>query len=316
MVLKQLIYLTALAREGHFGRAAEACNVSQPGLSTALRQLEEDLGVPIILRTQRFKGFTPQGELVLNFARKVLDEESTLRQQLEQGTAALAGRLKVGVVPSVMPMLPVLTGALCTRFPLVSIEALSLTEHDIQRKLLDLELDVGLTLLSTGLVPNIRATRVLYTENYTFLTPSDGPMSGRPLVTWEDVAGMPLALLKKNIRTREIIDRQFAAAGCSPTPQIETDSILSLCAHVGSGHWSTVLPRSYLHPFGPPRGTTAIPLPNSASTEEVGVVVYDRELLPPVLQAFLSITEEVEILHELRRLNDPADTAEPEAAGS
>jgi DNA-binding transcriptional LysR family regulator len=204
-------------------------------------------------------------------------------------------------------MLPVLTGALCTRFPQVSVEALSMTEHDIQRKLLELEIDVGLTLLTTALVPNLQVMPLLYTENYTFLSPTDGPLSDQPSVSWADVAGVPLCLLKKTIRTREIIDRQFAAAGCSPTPQIETDSILSLCAHVGSGHWSTVLPRSYLHPFGPPRGTVAIPLRNATETEKVGIVVFDREPLPPVLRAFLAIAEEAQILAELRRLNDAVD---------
>ncbi len=304
MVLKQLIYLVALSREGHFGRAAEACNMSQPGISTALRQLEEDLGVPIILRTQRFKGFTPQGEIVLNYARRVLDETTTMRQQLRLGSAALEGLLKIGVVPSVMPMLPLLTSVLCARYPQVSIEALSLTEIDIQRRLLDFDLDIGFTLLSTVVLPNLRVTPALYTESYAFLTPDGGPFSDRASISWAEAASVPLCLLKKNIRTRQIIDRQFTAVGCEPKPQIETDSILALCSHVCSGHWSTVLPKSYLNPFGPPRGTVAIALKDSSEREKVGLVVLDRDPLPPLVQAFLGIAEEVQILSELRRLNN------------
>ena len=74
MVLRQLEYLVALAREKHFGRAAEACHVTQPTLSAAIRQLEEDLGAPIIERGHRFIGLTPQGRLALEHAHRILAE--------------------------------------------------------------------------------------------------------------------------------------------------------------------------------------------------------------------------------------------------
>jgi DNA-binding transcriptional LysR family regulator len=304
MVLRQLVYLVALAREGHFGRAAEACHVSQPGLSTALRQLEEELQVPIILRTQRFKGFTPQGEIVLGFARRMLAESNTMRQQLLMGSGALEGRLKIGVVPSVMPMLPLLTAPLCSRYPNISIEALSLTESDIQRKLVEFELDIGFTLLSRIVMPNLRVTPPLYAESYVFLTPRDGYFAGRTSISWTEAASVPLCMLKKTIHTRQIIDRLFATVDCEPTPQIETDSILGLCSHVCSGQWSTILPKSYLHPFGPPRGTVAIALKDSTESEKVGLVMIDRDPLPPLVQALLDVSKEVHILEELRKLNE------------
>jgi DNA-binding transcriptional LysR family regulator len=312
MVLKQLVYLVALAREAHFGRAAEACHVSQPGLSTALRQLEEELHVPIILRTQRFKGFTPQGEIVLNFARRVLAEASTMREELLLGSGAIEGRLKIGAVPSAMPMVPLLTGPLCSRYPNISIEALSLTESDIQRKLVEFELDIGFTLLSRIDMPNLRVTPPLYTESYVFLTPRDSHFSDRTSISWSEAASVPLCLLKKTIHTRQIIDRIFAAVNCEPTPQMETDSILALCSHVCSGHWSTILPKSYLHPFGPPRGTIAITLKDSTEGEKVGLVMIDRDPLPPLVQALLKVSEEVHILAELRKLNEVPVQAEGE----
>lgn len=72
-MIRQLQYLAAPAREEHFGRAAESCGVAQPSLSTALRQLEEDLGTAIIERGNRFRGFTPEGEVVLHWARRILN---------------------------------------------------------------------------------------------------------------------------------------------------------------------------------------------------------------------------------------------------
>ncbi|WP_397476074.1 LysR family transcriptional regulator [Pusillimonas sp.] len=304
MVIRQLVYLVALAREKHFGRAAEACHVSQPGLSTALRQLEEELEVPIILRTQRFKGFTPQGEIVLSFARRVLAESATMRQQLLAGTKALEGKLTIGVVPSVMPMLPLLTGPLCKSSPNISIEALSMPESEIERMLVEFELDIGFTLLNRVSLPNLRTTQPLYYESYVFLTPNDGAYANFTSISWKEAANNPLALLKDTIHTRQAINREFAAVNCDPTPQVETDSILSLCSHVCSGNWSTILPKSYLHPFGPPQGTVALTLKDSKEVEPVGLIMLDRQPLPPVIQAMIDVSQDQHVLTELRKLNE------------
>jgi len=304
MVIRQLVYLVALAREKHFGRAAEACHVSQPGLSTALRQLEEELEVPIILRTQRFKGFTPQGEIVLSFARRVLAESATMRQQLLAGSKALEGKLTIGVVPSVMPMLPQLTGPLCKSSPNISIEALSMPESEIERMLVEFELDIGFTLLNRVSLPNLRTTKPLYYESYVFLTPINGVYANFTSISWKEAASSPLALLKDTIHTRQAINREFAAVNCTPAPQVETDSILSLCSHVCSGNWSTILPKSYLHPFGPPQGTVALTLMDSKEVEPVGLIMLDRQPLPPVIQALLDVSQEPEVLTELRKLNE------------
>jgi len=312
MVIRQLVYLVALARERHFGRAAEACHVSQPGLSTALRQLEEELEIPIILRTQRFKGFTPQGEIVLDFARRVLAESAFMRQQLMEGKKALEGRISIGVVPSVMPMLPLLTRPLCMRFPNISIEALSLTESEIERKIVEFELDIGFTLLNRVSLPNLRTTEPLYAESYVFLTPNDGKYADYKSISWQEAATSSLALLKDTIHTRQVINREFSAVNCKPNPQVETDSILSLCSHVCSGQWSTILPKSYLHPFGPPQGTIALTFTNSKKAEPVGLVMIDREPMPPLIQALLDVSNEQHVLNELRKLNEvPIDAADP-----
>ncbi len=96
MDIRQLQYLAALAREKHFTRAAQACNVTQPTLSERIRQLEEELGVAIVERGQRFHGFTAEGERVLKWAQVILDNWSAMRQeigQLREGEDRLGGRL-------------------------------------------------------------------------------------------------------------------------------------------------------------------------------------------------------------------------------
>ena len=104
MIVRQLEYLVALAKEKHFARAAAACHVSQPTLSAGIQQLETDLGVQIVKRGRRFLGFTESGELVLSWARRMTNEAEGLRQKLKERSGNFAGTLRVGVMNSAIPL--------------------------------------------------------------------------------------------------------------------------------------------------------------------------------------------------------------------
>ena len=110
MVLRQLEYLVALAREKHFGRAAEACHVSQPTLSAAIRLLEEDLGAPIVERGHRYIGLTPQGRSRWNTPIAFSPRPRILRRELEEIDKGLTGRLRIGAIPTALPIVSHLTG--------------------------------------------------------------------------------------------------------------------------------------------------------------------------------------------------------------
>lgn len=103
MLLRQLEYLVALARERHFARAAAACFVSQPSLSAAIRRLEHELDVPIVRRGRRYEGLTPEGEVVLAWAHRILAERDALHQELSALRGGLTGTLRLGVVPTALP---------------------------------------------------------------------------------------------------------------------------------------------------------------------------------------------------------------------
>src|SRR5881392_3363707 len=112
MDIRQLQYLAALAREKHFTRAAQACHVTQPTLSGRIRQLEQELGVPIVARGQRYIGLTPEGERVLKWALTILDSWGSLLQeigQLRSGSSHIGGKIALGVIPSALPMVSLLT---------------------------------------------------------------------------------------------------------------------------------------------------------------------------------------------------------------
>ncbi len=111
MLLRQLSYLVALAKERHFARAAASVNITQPALSAAIRQLEEELGVMLVERDKRFNGFTPEGQEVLLWARRMLADEDSLRQGILNARRSLTGNLRLGVIPSALPLVPAIIEA-------------------------------------------------------------------------------------------------------------------------------------------------------------------------------------------------------------
>jgi DNA-binding transcriptional LysR family regulator len=286
MVIKQLKYLTALAREKHFGRAAAACHVSQPTLSAAIRQLEEDLGVPIVERGQRFKGLTAEGKRVIEWAHRILADCDALHQDLSQARDGLAGRLRLGAIPAALPAVSLVTAPFCAAHPGVSITILSQSSIEIQRALDAFEIDMGMTYLDNEPLINVR-TEPLYRERYILLTAATGPFAKRRTLTWAEAATVPLCLLTPDMQNRRILNGIFRSVNCAPKPAIETNSVLTLCSHVRDGHWSSVVPHTFLHVFGVPAGMRAIPLVEPEPTHVIGLAIADREPAPPIAQALM-----------------------------
>ena len=100
MFLRQFKYLVAVVEEQHFGRAASRCNVTQPSLSSGIKQLEIELGVPIFLRGrgQRFHGLTKEGERVAKMARLIISHCETIRDEIDQMQSNLRGNLRIAVI--------------------------------------------------------------------------------------------------------------------------------------------------------------------------------------------------------------------------
>ncbi len=168
MFIRQLDYLVTLARERHFARAAEACNVSQPALSAAIRHLEEELGVNIVERGQRFVGFTEDGERILGWARQAIAAWDGLRQEASISRTRLSGTLRFGAIPTAMPIVSLLTGPYWDAYPDIRQTVRSLSNEEIIRRLDDFELDIGLTYLEDQKLERFRVLP-LYRERYVLL---------------------------------------------------------------------------------------------------------------------------------------------------
>src|ERR1700691_4078787 len=131
MIVRKLEYLIALAREGHFARAALACHVSQSALSAAIRQLEIEMGVLIVKRGPRFHGLTEQGERVLAFAQKMASECERLREELSDRGHEIFGTLRVGVIPSAIPLIPSLTIPFHKQHAQVNLKIIDLNPQEV-----------------------------------------------------------------------------------------------------------------------------------------------------------------------------------------
>lgn len=292
MLTQHLRYLVALARERHFARAAEACRVAQPTLSEGIKQLEDDLGVPIVDRRQRYQGLTPAGTRVLAWAHRIIADYEALAQEVGELRDGLVGRLTLAAIPATHPVVPLLTTPLLAAHPGVSVMVLSQTSAEIQCSLDDFSVDAGLTYLDNEPLQRVK-TQALYREHYVLVTHADGPFARRTEVTWKEAATLRLCLLAESMQNRRIIDGIFRQAGATPRAPVETMSLLTVCAHIAVGGWATILPHTFSPLVAPLPNVAVLPLVEPFAERTIGVAVARREPLPPVARALLEVARGV-----------------------
>lgn len=300
MELRHLTYLVALVREEHFGRAARACHVSQPTLSSGIRRLETELGLPIVRRTQRYEGLTPEGERVVEWARRILADVGGLDDELGAMRGGLSGRLRIGAIPTSLSSLSLLTTPLCAHHPGITVTVHSLNSRQIERGLHDFELDVGVTYLDSEPLTGVR-TLPVYEEQYVLLVDAAEPLARGEVVTWAAAATLPLCLLTGDMQNRRIVDGIFQEAGAEPRPTVETNSVSTLFAHVRDGPWSSVMAHAWLHLFDVPAGMRAIPLVEPVTTRTIGLVWLDRDPESMLARALLDVAAGVDLEDSLRK---------------
>lgn len=294
MIIRHLQYLSALARERHFARAAAACNVTQSTLSAGIKQLEESLGVLIAERGQRFLGLTDEGERVLAWAQRVLADYSGLQQELSEMREGMVGQLRIGAIPVTLPIISLLTTPFAKRHERTDIVVTSHSSIEIQRRLDAFHLDVGVTYLDNEPLARVRSVP-LYRERYVLLTRAEGALRDRATASWSEAAGLPLCLLTPDMQNRRILDMHFHEAGAEVHPTVETNSLVTLWSHLRFGHWSTVVPHTFLALLGKTDGWSAIPLVEPDASHLIGLVASDRDPLPPVAHALLQLARRLDI---------------------
>jgi len=298
MLFSQLEYLVALAKEGHFGRAAEECHVSQPALSAGIRKLEAELDVQIVRRANRYEGLTPEGERLLDWARKILADRHALVEEIRSMHDGLSGVLSLGSIPTALPALTLLTGPLRLAHPRVRLSVLSLSTAEIKRALIEFEIDAAVGYLA-GQAPAGVRLMPLYREKYVLLVAAGQMPPGRESATWLEATAMRLCLLTHDMMNRQLLDEVFASIDVSPNVVMETNSISTLYAHVRDGSTATIMPHTWLQTFRVPADMRVVPLVDPVVTHGVGLLLPHHEPESMLSRALIKVVRQVNMTRVL-----------------
>ncbi|NMT63304.1 hydrogen peroxide-inducible genes activator [Marinobacter orientalis] len=252
MTLTELRYVVTLARERHFGRAAERCHVSQPTLSVAVKKLEDELGIPLFERSKNSIRVTETGKRIIEQSQRVLDQVGVIRDMAQDGKNQLNAPLKVGAIYTIGPylfphLLPELRRA-APDMPLYIEENYTAT---LRQKLRQSDLDAIIIALPFE-EPEV-VTLPLYDEPFVVLLPGNHPLTGRESLTAEELAREQLLLLGPGHCFRDqvlescppLVDAVTRNPNAQAPSLVTEGSSLETIRHmVASGLGITVLPLS------------------------------------------------------------------------
>ncbi|MCF5141853.1 LysR family transcriptional regulator [Pseudomonas edaphica] len=275
MDIKQLKFLIALEQTRHFGQAAARCHITQPTLSMRLRNLEDELGLELVTRGQRFEGFTQAGERVLAWARTLLAAHDGLFAEAAACRGQLVGSLRLGLVPlSGFNSISYIQG-LSQTFPELKFSLSSMSSDKIIEALGTNQLDLGVCYLD-HVNPNylevfeLGETRVglLYdTRHFQF--------EGTEM-SWEDAAQLPLGMISNGMHYRKSIDLSFRSRGLDPQPILESDSTYQLFQAIHEGFCCAIMPLDS-GMENPIENLAFINLPDASVLAPLGLVMRKTE---------------------------------------
>lgn len=285
-MIDKLEFFIALARARHFGRAAEELGITQPTLSAAIKQLEDQLGVMLVQRGSRFQGLTPEGERVLEWARRIAGDARTMREEMKAARYGLSGHVRIAAIPTALAMTPRLTTPFREKHPGVTFSILSRTSIEVLSLLGNFEIDAGITYLDNEPLGQVTSVP-LYSERYQLITAAGNEFADRPTVSWAEVATIPLCLLTPDMQNRRIINQHLEEAGTAARPTLESNSMIVLFSHIRTGKWSSIMPLNLAETFGFSEPIRAIPIVQPDARHLVGLVATRREPHTPLVAALL-----------------------------
>jgi LysR family hydrogen peroxide-inducible transcriptional activator len=238
--LRHLRYFEALAQHGHFGRAAEACGISQPALSIQMKELEEIVGTALIERGARHVRLTGIGEAFLARIRDILRAVDELDSLARTTSDVLTGRLRVGVIPTVAPyLLPRIIQGLSERFPELDLRPREAVTQKLVGDLMEGRLDVAIVALPIS-EPSL-VEHPLFTEEFVLVRPlADGE---KPVPRPEILREMRLLLLEEGHCFREQALSFCRMSSAVPRDLMEGSSLATLVQMVGAGIGVTLIPQ-------------------------------------------------------------------------
>ena len=240
-----------------------------------------------VQRGSRFHGFTPEGERVLEWARRIVGDARAMRQDIDALKRGLVGHVKIAAIPTALAMTAMLTTPYRAKHPSVRFSIVSKTSIDVLRLLDDLEVDAGLTYLDNEPVGRVN-TVPLYYEGVPIADIACGRL-GRS--RQRDMGGGRRGpALPADARHAEPADHRclLRSAGQEPSPTLESNSMIVLFAHVRTGKWASIMPAKLAETLGLTDNVRSIPIVEPAATHAVGLIVPHREPMTPLIAALVT----------------------------
>ena len=243
MTLQQLEYILAVERYRHFGRAAEACNVTQPTLSAMIGKLEEELNARLFDRNRQPICPTPVGEQVLRQAKEVLAQADSIKDIVEEEKHSLNGTFRVGILPTIAPyLLPRFFPQLMKKYPTLDIRVREMKTHEIKEALLQGDIDAGILAQIEGL-EEYEQTHLFYEKYEGYVSREDALFAKETLRTSDVASSRDLWLLDEGHCFRDQMVR-FCQMKSSQTSQLAYNlgSMETFMRMVESGKGITFIP--------------------------------------------------------------------------
>ncbi len=243
MTLQQLEYILAVDRYRHFGKAAEACNVTQPTLSAMIGKLEEELNAKLFDRNQQPICPTPIGGQVISQARQVLQQADSIKDIVAEEKQSITGIFRVGILPTIAPyLLPRFFPQLMTKYPALDIRVREMKTHEIKEALIRGDIDAGILATIEGLEEYTQTT--LFYEKYMGYVSREDALFSKEILRTSDVAtSKDLWLLDEGHCFRDQMIR-FCQMKSSQTSQLAYNlgSMETFMRMVESGKGITFIP--------------------------------------------------------------------------
>ena len=247
MNLRDLRYLVALADHRHFGKAAAACFVSQPTLSTQIRKLEDELGVAVVERAPRKVMLTPAGRELAERARRIVDEVEQMKEAARRSRDPEAGSVRLGLFPTLGPyLLPHVVPRIRARFPRLELLLVEEKSDVLLSRLREGRLDAGL--LALPLHDDQLHAEFLFEEPFLLAVPGAHPLAGRDALSLHDLSHEKLLLLEDGHCLRDQALDVCRLAGTGEKTGFQATSLETLRQMVAANVGVTLLPTLAVKP--------------------------------------------------------------------
>ncbi|TAG09720.1 MAG: LysR family transcriptional regulator [Verrucomicrobia bacterium] len=296
--LRHLRYLRAVADAGSFTRAAAEIGLTQPTLSQQIAQLEQGLGVELLTRSRRECRLTPAGEMVMQYAGRILGDVDALKRSLDDMSELRRGTLRIGALPTLAQcLLPRVLTRFHQAHPDIRVTVLEMSVDDMARAIANGMIELGIGCLGTSL--GLKG-ELLFSEELVAVLAKDDALSNRTVVTVAELAKRPIIVPPPGYGTRTLINHAWAKSRRRAIFSLEVSSVESALQAVSGSGSPAILPSSALWGLHP-AGWIVRRITRPVMRRQIGFLVTQGGHPRPAIQALIPIVRKV-----TRELADPA----------